>query len=63
MDRLKGKVALISGGARGQGASEARMFVDQGAHVVIGDVLDSDAPALAEEINGKAGLRLQVCPL
>ncbi|HUN58100.1 MAG TPA: glucose 1-dehydrogenase [Candidatus Binataceae bacterium] len=55
MDRLKGKVALISGGARGQGASEARMFVDEGARVVIADVLDNDASALAEEINRKAG--------
>jgi NAD(P)-dependent dehydrogenase (short-subunit alcohol dehydrogenase family) len=55
MDRLKGKVALISGGARGQGASEARIFVDEGARVVIGDVLDQDAASLAEEINRKAG--------
>lgn len=60
MDRLKGKVALISGGARGQGASEARMFVDEGARVVIGDVLDGDAAALAEEINRKAGHKAAV---
>jgi cyclopentanol dehydrogenase len=60
MDRLKGKVALISGGARGQGASEARMFVDQGARVVVGDVLDSDAAALAEGINRKAGHKAAV---
>ena len=51
MDRLKGKVALISGGARGQGAAEARLFCAEGAKVVIGDVLDKETTALAKEIN------------
>ena len=40
MGRLDGKVVLISGGARGQGAVEARMMAQEGARVVIGDILD-----------------------
>ena len=40
MARFDGKVILISGGARGQGAAEARLLVAQGAKVVIGDVYD-----------------------
>ncbi len=55
MDRLKGKIALISGGARGQGAAEARLFVREGAKVVVGDVLDDQARQLANEISAKAG--------
>jgi cyclopentanol dehydrogenase len=60
MDRLKGKVALISGGARGQGAAEARLFAEEGAKVVIGDVLDDQAKATAQEINAKWGERAAV---
>ncbi|MBV8773773.1 MAG: glucose 1-dehydrogenase [Deltaproteobacteria bacterium] len=57
MDRLKGKVALISGGARGQGATEARLFVREGAKVVVGDVLDEQARQLAREISGQGDAR------
>jgi cyclopentanol dehydrogenase len=55
MDRLKGKVALISGGARGQGAAEARLFAGEGANVVIGDVLADLCKKTADEINSKSG--------
>ena len=54
MDRLKGKVILISGGARGQGAAEARLFVAEGARVVIGDVLDPQGRQLASELGNAA---------
>ena len=40
MGRLDGKVALITGGARGMGKSHVRHFVAEGARVVFGDVLD-----------------------
>ena len=53
--RLEGKVALISGGARGQGAAEARLFVQEGAAVVIGDILDEDGMKLEAEIRELGG--------
>jgi NAD(P)-dependent dehydrogenase (short-subunit alcohol dehydrogenase family) len=60
MDRLKGKVALISGGARGQGAAEARLFVGEGAKVVIGDVLDDQCRKTADDINSKLSVKSAV---
>ena len=50
MVRLEGKVALISGGARGQGAVEARMFAEEGASVVIGDILDEQGRQTEAEL-------------
>jgi NAD(P)-dependent dehydrogenase (short-subunit alcohol dehydrogenase family) len=60
MDRLKGRIALISGGARGQGAAEAWLFVREGAKVIVGDVLDEQARTLADEISAQAGSRSAV---
>jgi NAD(P)-dependent dehydrogenase (short-subunit alcohol dehydrogenase family) len=55
MARLAGKVALISGGARGQGAAETRLFVREGAAVVFGDVLDDDGKKVEAEIRATGG--------
>ena len=49
MGKLDGKVALITGGARGMGASHVRHFVEQGAEVVLGDMLDEEGEKLATE--------------
>src|SRR6185437_3460881 len=54
MARFQGKVILISGGARGQGAAEARLLVAEGAKVVIGDVLDAEGRRLADELGSTA---------
>ena len=52
MGRLDGKVALISGGAKGQGACEARMFSAEGAKVVFGDILDDLGSAVEADLRG-----------
>ena len=53
--RLEGKVAIISGGARGMGAAEARLFAKEGARVVIGDVLDDQGKQVEAEIAETGG--------
>ncbi|MEL7043372.1 MAG: SDR family NAD(P)-dependent oxidoreductase, partial [Pseudomonadota bacterium] len=53
-DRLSGKIAIISGGASGIGAASAKRFVDEGAHVIIGDLNAAKAEALAEELGASA---------
>lgn len=52
-DRLSGKVALITGAARGQGAAEARLFAESGARLLISDVQEGALGELAEELRGK----------
>ena len=49
---LAGKVALVTGGARGQGAAEGRLFAAEGAAVILTDVLDQDGEATAAQILG-----------
>lgn len=52
MDRVRGKVAVITGGARGQGEAHARLFAAEGASVLITDVLDEQGEAVARELRG-----------
>ena len=53
--RLAGKVVLISGGARGMGAAEARLFAREGARIVLGDILDAEGKAVEAEVNAMGG--------
>ena len=55
--RLAGKVTLITGGARGQGAAEGGLFAAEGARVILADVLDADGEAAAARIGDMASYR------
>ena len=55
MGRLEGKVAIVSGAARGQGAAEVRLFASEGARVCFGDILDDDGMKLEAEIRELGG--------
>ena len=52
--RLEGKVAIVTGGARGMGEATVRLFVEHGAKVLFGDVLQEEGQALANEIGDSA---------
>lgn len=54
MERLKGKVAIITGASRGMGASHAREFIAQGAKVILTDVTEETGAALAKELGENA---------
>jgi 3alpha(or 20beta)-hydroxysteroid dehydrogenase len=57
MNRLSGKVAVVTGGAQGQGSAIARAFVAEGARVFIADVADDLGKALADELGDNARFR------
>ena len=57
MARLAGKVAIVTGGARGMGEATVRLLVEEGARVLIGDVLDDPGQALANELGDSAAYK------
>src|SRR5271156_6407942 len=61
MDRLKGKIALITGGSKGLGEADARLFVAEGATVILTDIDVAAGEALAAELGPRASfVRLDV---
>lgn len=60
MRGLANKVAIIAGGARGIGAATARRLAEEGAHVVIGDLLEEQAREVADDIVAKGGKAIAV---
>src|SRR5258708_3808189 len=60
MAKLAGKVAVLSGGARGIGQAIAQEFAKEGAKIVIGDVLDDQVKAVAEALNKTHGTEVAI---
>jgi 3alpha(or 20beta)-hydroxysteroid dehydrogenase len=57
-DRLAGKVAIVTGGARGMGAAISTLYAEQGAKVLVTDVIDDEGEALVKEIGGAGADRV-----
>ena len=57
MEELTGKVAIVTGGARGMGEATSRLFVEAGARVVIADILDGEGTELARQLGANAAYR------
>ena len=60
MEKLKGKVAIITGAAQGMGKAVAELFAQEGAKVVVNDVIEEKAKKIAEEIRSKGGEALAI---
>ena len=58
MDRVRGKIALVTGGALGLGAASARMLAREGAVVVLTDLKDDEGEAVAKSIGAQGGTAL-----
>src|SRR5258706_9850443 len=54
MKRFNNRTVIVTGGARGMGASHARGFITEGANVVIADVLEQEGRTLADELGDQA---------